>query len=166
MPFTPFHFGPSGCLALPLQKYVDVPVFVLANVVVDIEPLAVMTLGLPLPIHGYFHTLLIGSALGIIWGLIAWSFRGLTRKIMRLLRLPYLPSLSKTLISAILGIWFHVFLDALIYADVRPFYPFAGNPVLGLFSVKQLYLICSLSFIPAVAFYLIAAVSFIRKNRS
>ena len=25
MPFTPYHFGPSACIALPLNKYLDLP---------------------------------------------------------------------------------------------------------------------------------------------
>ena len=37
MPFTPFHFGPHGCVGLPISKKINVLVFVLANVVVDIE---------------------------------------------------------------------------------------------------------------------------------
>ncbi|GAH08444.1 unnamed protein product, partial [marine sediment metagenome] len=30
------------CIALPLRKYIDIPVFILANVAVDLEPLAVI----------------------------------------------------------------------------------------------------------------------------
>ncbi|MHC4299546.1 MAG: hypothetical protein ACYS7Y_19890 [Planctomycetota bacterium] len=36
MPFTPYHFGPSGCVGLILRKWIDVPVFVLTNVIIDI----------------------------------------------------------------------------------------------------------------------------------
>jgi hypothetical protein len=39
MPFTPCHFGPSACIALPLNRWIDLPVFLLANVAIDIEPL-------------------------------------------------------------------------------------------------------------------------------
>ena len=42
MPFTPYHFGPHGCVGLVLKRYLDLPVFMLANVAVDLEPLAVM----------------------------------------------------------------------------------------------------------------------------
>ncbi len=39
MPFTPFHFGPSAVIALPLNRYIDIPTFLLANIAVDIEPI-------------------------------------------------------------------------------------------------------------------------------
>ncbi len=41
MPFTPYHFGPSGFVGLVFGKWIDLPVFVLANVIVDVEVLAV-----------------------------------------------------------------------------------------------------------------------------
>ena len=41
MPFTPYHFGPSGFVGLVFGKWIDLPVFVLANVIVDVEVLVV-----------------------------------------------------------------------------------------------------------------------------
>lgn len=52
MPFTPLHFGPHACVALPLRRRVDLPVFLLTNVVVDVEPLLVLTFNLNYPLHG------------------------------------------------------------------------------------------------------------------
>jgi len=51
MPFTPYHFGPSGFWGLAFRKWLDLPVFVLANVIVDIEVLVIWFFGLgwPLP---------------------------------------------------------------------------------------------------------------------
>ena len=42
MPFTPFHFGAHACIAIPLRKIIDIPVFILSNIIIDIEPLIVM----------------------------------------------------------------------------------------------------------------------------
>ena len=67
MPFTPYHFGPHATVALPLHRYLDVFVFIGANVVVDLEPLLVLTFHLNYPMHGYCHTLLIGGLLGLLW---------------------------------------------------------------------------------------------------
>ena len=75
MPFTPFHFGPSASVAFPLKKYIDIPVFVLANVVIDLEPLTVMVFNLSYPVHGFFHTLLGGIFIGTLWGLVAYSMK-------------------------------------------------------------------------------------------
>ena len=165
MPFTPFHFGPGACIGLPLKKYIDLPVFLLANVVVDLEPLAVMSFGLDYPIHGYFHTFLPGALLGLIWALLAYPARGLFQGLMNLFRLPYKASLSKMIISAILGVWFHVLLDGLIYPDVRAFYPLKANPLAGLLSVSAMYTLCTISFIPAAILYILAVASFISRNR-
>ena len=160
MPFTPFHFGPSACIALPLDKYIDVPAFMLANVIVDIEPLAVMVFKLSYPTHGYFHTFLIGSLLGVLWGAIAYSGKGIFQRIMRLLWLPHAVTLKKTLISAVLGVWFHVLVDSFSHSDVRPFYPFEINPMYGIISNATLCLICAVCFIPALAIYGIKVFSF------
>ena len=158
MPFTPFHFGPSACITLPLDKYIDVPIFVLANVIVDIEPLAVMMFGLDYPIHGYCHTLLIGSLVGILWAIIAYSGKSILQKMMGLLRLSYTANLSKMLISAVFGIWLHVMLDSFIYSDIRPFYPFQANPMRGIITGSTVYLICAISFVPALIVYAVKVV--------
>ncbi len=155
MPFTPFHFGPSFCIALPLRKYIDLPVFVLANVVVDIEPLAVILFGLNYPVHGYCHTFLIGSAVGAMWALIAYSGKGAFQKLMKLLHLSYDTNLGKMLISAILGVWFHVLFDAPLYTDIRPFYPSISNPMYRVIGGSTIYLICTVSFVPALILYMI-----------
>lgn len=165
MPFTPFHFGPSSCVALPLKRYIDFPVFVFVNVIVDLEPLAVMLFGLNYPLHGYCHTFLIGSLVGILWAVVAYSGKGILQKLMRLLHLSYKANFTKMLFSAVLGIWFHILLDALIYPDIRPFYPLMVNPMYGIITGSAVYLICIISFIPALILYTIGVVSFVRKNR-
>ena len=58
MPFTPFHIGPHATVGLALQNYIDVPVFITANVAVDLEPLFVILFKPDYPLHGYFHSLL------------------------------------------------------------------------------------------------------------
>ncbi|MHC4544154.1 MAG: hypothetical protein ACYSYL_06435 [Planctomycetota bacterium] len=109
MPFTPYHFGPSGFIGLALRKWLDIPVFVLANVIVDLEVL----LGHGYPIHRYFHTLLIGAAAGILWATVAYPLRNLFKMIMQTLRIPYQTSFLKMLISGVLGVWLHVVIDSI-----------------------------------------------------
>jgi hypothetical protein len=154
MPFTPFHFGPHTCVALPLQRYIDVPIFVGVNVAIDIEPLLVMVYGFDYPLHGYCHTLLCGSLVGILLGLIAFPFRKVIRKIMSLLRLPYSINLLKMAISGMLGAWMHILFDMPLYQDIKPFYPLAANPLYGIVSAKAVYGTCALLFLPALLIYL------------
>jgi len=46
MPFTPFHLGPALTIGLPLRRFIHAPTFIVANVIVDVEPFLVMVLGL------------------------------------------------------------------------------------------------------------------------
>jgi membrane-bound metal-dependent hydrolase YbcI (DUF457 family) len=159
MPFTPFHFGPHACVSLPLHRHIDVPVFLAANIAVDIEPLLVMVYRLHDPLHGYCHTFLIGGLVGILLGFVLFPFRRAVGKAMFLFRLPYSSTLSKMLFSGILGAWIHILFDAPLYQDIRPFYPLSANPLYGLASMKTIYGISALLFLPALVMYLFIALS-------
>ena len=165
MPFTPYHFGPSACIALPLRKYIDIPVFILANVAVDLEPLAVILFDLNYPLHGYFHTFLVGTVVALVWGLIAYWGKSILQRLMKLFHLSYETNFRKMLLSAILGIWFHILLDGQLYTDIQPFWALKANPLYGLLSYNTVYLICKISFLPAIVLYIIAVASYVRKNK-
>jgi len=153
MPFTPYHFGPSACLGLPLNRHIDIPVFVLANVVVDFEPLIVMLSAYDYPLHGLLHTFLIGAGVGIIWAFAAYPLRKIFRAAMKILYLPYETSLMKMIVSGILGVWLHVLLDSFLYDDIRPFWPMVVNPFYRKISYSSVHFICELLVISAVVIY-------------
>ena len=159
MPFTLYHFGPSGFLGLAFRKWIDPPVFVLANVVVDVEVLIVRILALQWPVHRYAHTLLIGAVVGAIWGLAAYALRSLFTRIMQLLHVPYDTGFWKMVISGILGVWLHVLIDSIYHFDVRPFWP---NKTISLWrmarghiSQGQIETICASFLIAAVVLYVL-----------
>lgn len=135
------------------RRIIDLPVFLLANVVVDFEPLLVMVFRFDYPLHGYAHTFLFGGMLGILWGLAAFGLRGIIGRGMAAVKLQYEAGLIKGILSGVLGVWFHVLLDSPLYSDIRPFYPLPDNPLYGIFSVEAVYLFCALCFIPAAALY-------------
>lgn len=132
MPFTPFHFGVHACVALSFRKKLDLPTFLLANVIVDIEPLLVMVFNFNYPLHGYAHTFFAGLVLSPLLGVTVYLLRKPFTKIMQLLRLSYSPSFKVAIISAFLGHCLHVFLDAFMYPDIKPFYPSVSNPLRGI----------------------------------
>ena len=165
MPFTPYHFGPSACIALPLRRYIDIPVFILANVAVDLEPLAVILFDLNYPMHGYFHTFLVGTAVALGWGLIAYSGKSTLQWLMKLFHVSYEANLGKMLLSAILGAWFHLLIDSICWYDMRPFWPLDTNPFINLMTLKTVRLLCTISFLPAIVLYIIAVASYVRKNK-
>lgn len=169
MPFTPYHFGPSGFVGLVFRKWIDVPVFVLANVIVDIEVLVVMLFNLEGPIHRYCHTFLIGAAVGALWGVAAYPLRNLFKKIMQLFRIPYKTSLSKMLISGILGLWLHILIDGAYHFDVKILWP---NISISLWKMIHRHLgqgkietICLIFFLAGLVPYLFAVRSFSKNRR-
>ena len=169
MPVTPYHFGPSGFLGLLFRKWIDIPVFILANVIVDVEVLVGVVLGFGKPIHRYSHTLLIGAAVGALWGVAAYPLRSVFKKIMQIFRLPYQTSLRKMVISGILGAWLHVVIDGFYHFDVHVFWP---NKTISLWqtaaphiSKRQIKIIFIVFFIAAVVPYTIAVSSHIKQNK-
>jgi len=165
MPFTPYHFGPSAFIGLALRKYIDIPVFVLANFIVDIEVLVINLLGLGWPIHRYSHTLLIGAAVGVIWGLAAYPFRNLFKKAMQILRIPYETGLWKMVISGVFGVWLHVVTDGIYHWDVRIFWPSKAKPLWHLVSEGQVKTICLAFFIAAVILYIFTVKTRVKQRR-
>ena len=151
MPFTPYHFGPSAFFGLVFKKFVDLPVFILASVIVDIEVLVFHGW----PVHRYSHTLLIGAGVGLLWGLLAYPLKGLFGKLMNLFRLPYKPRLWKMLISGILGAWFHVLIDSIYHWDIKIFWPNRARPLYDILSQQQVRGLCLAFWCAAIILYVI-----------
>ena len=164
MPFTPYHFGPSGFIGLTFRKWIDIPVFVLANVIVDLEVLIIRLLGVGWPIHRYIHTLLIGAAAGIVWALAAYPLRNVFKKIMLLLRIPYKTSIWKMLTSGILGVWLHVVIDSIYHWDVRLFWPSKAKPLYALVTKQQVQTICLAFFIAATVLWGFTAILYSKRK--
>lgn len=166
MPFTPYHFGPSGFIGLTLRKWIDIPVFVLANVIVDLEVLIIVRLGLGYPIHRYIHTLLIGAAVGILWATVAWPLRNLFKKIMQTLHIPYQTSFLKMLVSGVLGVWLHVVIDSIYHRDVSLFWPNRElRPLHKLVTTQQVEMICAILFIWVLILYIMMVIRSLKKSK-
>ena len=143
MPFTPYHFGPAGFFALVFKRWIDLPAFLLANVAIDIEVLIIFALGLDWPHHRFCHTFIGGTLIGIAFALTAWPMRNIFKKIMSIFRLSYNTNFLKVLAWSILGVWFHILIDAFDHWDVRPFWPFTSrNPFFGIVADNQVKIIC------------------------
>lgn len=129
MPYTPYHFGPSGLVGLLLRRWIDVPVFVLANVAIDLSVLGDDVFAASDNISHqflHFHTLLVGGLAGLVLGAVMYftgPLRALCEKGMFWLGLTYKASLKKMLLAGLLGAWFHVAIDSIHHADVQIFWP-------------------------------------------
>ena len=167
MPFTPYHFGPSGFIGLVFGKWIDLPVFVLANVVVDVEVLVIRAFGLGWPAHRYCHTLLIGAVVGAFWGIAAYPLRHFFKEMMRVFYIPYKTGLRKMVVSGILGVWLHVLIDGAYHSDVKIFWPSKNMWLWQVLHERvtkgQIETICMLCFIATFILYILAVTVF-RRN--
>jgi len=152
MPFTPYHFGPNGFVGLVFRRWIDLPIFLLANVIIDIEVL--FADGWAVHRQWHFHTFLVGGAVCAVFAVTAWPARHLFEKLMQSFHLSYETGLWKMVFSGILGAWFHVFIDAIYHYDVQPFWPRPKNPFWRLLNQGQVKAICLAFIVAAVALYL------------
>lgn len=159
MPITPLHLGPGSVAGLLFRRWLDLPVFLLGNLVVDIEVwiAAYMKVG-PLPIR-YGHTLLIASAVGLLTGLLCYPFKGVFQWIMSKIRLPYTTGLKKMLISGALGAWLHVLLDGLYRANVVLFWPSRIYNPLCRFDKTDVETACWIMLVAGALIYLFLSLS-------
>jgi len=166
MPFTPFHLGPALFFAIPLRKYIHAPTFILANVLLDVEPLLVLTMGLNYPLHGYLHTFAAAIIIGAAFGFVMFFLERIMHPLYRTLLLEPEPVFKKSqfIIAGVFGTMLHVLFDSPLYGDIKPFYPLNVNPLYGSASSLEIYLICVWLGILGVIFYLLVLTLWMRKR--
>lgn len=149
MPLTPFHFGPAVAIKAAIPGYFSLSVFVLSQIIMDLEPLYYLLLNKP-PLFRFFHTylgagavflvcLVIGKPVGQLW-LKFWNKLISPGQHSRL-HSPQTITYKAVLVAAILGPFSHVFLDSIMYSDVHPLAPWSDrNNMLGVINMLGLHL--------------------------
>ncbi|MGQ9781842.1 MAG: hypothetical protein ACUVQ8_06305 [Nitrososphaeria archaeon] len=155
MPLTPFHLGPALFFGLLLFEYVSLPAFLIANVVLDVEPMLVLFLGLDYPMHGFLHSFLGGSIVAVVLSPIMVALNGSFQKALSRFRLKQKLSHRSVWFSSFSGIYLHILLDSPLYSDIRPFFPLNINPFYGgsISAGLEVYGFCVFSFVAAVGLY-------------
>ena len=155
MPFTPFHLGPALCLGIPMRKYIHAPTFILASVLLDIEPLFVLVMGLNYPLHGYLHTFIAAIVMGVVFGFAMFFLERTMHPLYKALSLEQEATFEKThfMIAGVLGTMLHVLFDSPLYWDIRPFYPLTANPLYGSVSSLEIYLLSVWMGVLGMVFY-------------
>ena len=169
MPFTPFHFGPALGFGLPLRKYLHVPTFIVANVIVDVEPLFVLMLGLNYPLHGYLHTFIFASLTGFALGYVMFSLDRVLNTLYNAMKLVVEndQSLKSYMVTGVLGTTFHVLLYSPLYRDIKPLYPFTQNPFYNPNLSSGVYSFCVWMGIIGIIYYIgLFIYPFLRKQLS
>jgi membrane-bound metal-dependent hydrolase YbcI (DUF457 family) len=158
MPFTPYHFGPALLLGVLLFPFVDLVTVMMASVIVDLEPLAVLLFGLPGPLHGFFHTYLGASIVALVLSAFIYPFRKYLNTIVSLFGLHQSSSFRHIIAASFVGTYSHIFLDSFLYAEMNPFYPILGNPFVGLFSGGIVYTFCVFAGLVGIIVYVLRAI--------
>jgi len=167
MPFTPFHLGPGLLFGLLFLSFIDFPTFLVANVIVDVEPFLVLALNLDYPLHGFFHSFFGGTLVAVPLALVMYKIRNSLSPLMSFFRLEQKVSFKRILAAALSGVYIHILLDSRGYTDIQPFYPSTINPFLttGMLAGLDSYIFCIWSFVGAAIVYIIRFVLVQRKTR-
>ena len=149
--------GPGLLLKAVMQGSFSLMVFGWAQIVMDIQPLIVLFTGQG-HLHGFTHTLIGATLLGALSALTGKYLSEIGLRLLQLQR--FLPiRWPIAIISAYIGTYSHVVLDAIMHADLQPFAPFdLHNPLLGMLSISALHRLCVYSGLLGGALYF--AVSF------
>jgi membrane-bound metal-dependent hydrolase YbcI (DUF457 family) len=167
MPPTPYHFGPAFLVGLVLLSYIDFPTFVIASVIVDVEPAFILFLRLNLPLHGFFHSFMGGTLIAIALAAVMTKIRKRFSGLLSLFRLERETSTKGIFIAALLGVYIHLLLDSTMYADMQPFYPLTVNPLLeqGQLAGLTATTVCVWCFMGAVIVYAVRLFLMWREQR-
>lgn len=136
MPFTPYHLGFALLIGYFFRRRVHWPTFILASVVVDLEPFLVFTGVLQrYPLHGYMHTFLFGSLCGVLLGYAMYVTRKMHAGLFKRLALVENEiGPAGYLVGGVAGWDLHILMDSPLYTDIKPFYPVQTNPLYSAWS--------------------------------
>ncbi len=154
MPLTPFHLGPALFFGLIFFRHLNLPAFLVANVIVDTEPFIVLLFGLDYPLHGFFHSFLGGSLIALVLYLAMVRMYPYVKKVMDTSRVGQEMSRKKIMLSCLSGVYLHIILDSVLYTDIMPFFPSGVNPFLSLGIGESLvYSFCVFGFVFGVIIF-------------
>lgn len=115
-------------------------------------------------LHGFFHSYLGASIIGVLVALIVYALRSVLHEILVAFRLPQKSSFKKILLTSLFGVYFHIFLDSFLYTDIRPFYPLEIKPLYGAIQSRTIYLFCVVSFLLGFLLYIYRVVKGVSTN--
>jgi hypothetical protein len=140
MPFTPFHLGPGAAFKAFGGRHFSFMIFGGSQVLMDIEPLVRMIQRHSV-VHGPSHTLLGAFAIGVVSAVLG---KPISEYVLRRLGVRCATiSWPVAWVSAFIGTYSHIALDALTHGDMAPLWPLAeSNPLLGVIAVRDVYWLC------------------------
>jgi len=168
LPFTLLHLGPALALGVPFRSKVHAPTFIIANLIVDIEPFIIIMLNLSLPLHWFFHSIAGALILGAITSIAMYvlkerfSFSFIELK----LEVSNYHSFKEYFVGEVLGTIIHVMLDYSLYSDIKPLYPLNYNPLYNPLISCEINLLCIFLLIVGLIEYLLVFIKAPRTTRT
>jgi hypothetical protein len=153
VPFTAFHLGPALLIGVLLFPFFDIAALLICSVIVDLEPFYVILFARELPLHGFFHTFIGGTIVGIIVTVILWVAKRLVQEILMVFKIKQKSSFARILYTSLFSVNFHILLDSIFHSDMQPFYPVIFNPFYGLISQDIINQICTVCMILGLTIY-------------
>ena len=142
MPFTPFHLG-FAVFLYSVFPFLDPIALLISSVIIDLEPLFYLIFNIG-ELHGIVHSFLGIIIFLIPVSMISWlCFRWF--KLEKYVK-PFNPFFS--LLSSFVGLFSHIFFDAIIYSDMMFLFPFSKKEGIffGLWSSRVDYIILIVMF--------------------
>jgi hypothetical protein len=146
MPITPFHFGPAVLIKVFVRNF-SFRIFVLANILIDVEPGYYLLIDQP-PFHRFFHSYLGATIVAVITALVGIPLCRFGTNVWNMLFKRYKIeqlniSAGVLIISALIGTYSHVLLDSLMHWDMAPFQPFSkANPLINAIGFAEVHWLC------------------------
>ncbi len=140
MPFTPYHLGPGLLFGLLLFRRIHFPTFIVASVILDLEPLYHLLAGNG-RLHAFFHTFLGALIVSIVLAIIMKKIDEHLQPALKPARLNQDFSTS-FFGAAVLGTFLHLALDSILYPDISPFFPLTQNYLYGLVPAYAVFGFC------------------------
>jgi hypothetical protein len=148
MPITPLHLGPGLVLKAVVGKRISITVFALSQIFMDLEVIGRLALNAD-RLHGFTNTILGASFVLLPAVLIGrpvcqaaidwWNRNASTELLIADHRITW----SAACWGAGLGVYTHWFLDAMMHADARPYWPLTDiNPMISWLAIGQINLLC------------------------
>lgn len=143
MPFTPFHLGPGALFKAIGGERFSFMIFGGSQVLMDVEPL-VRIIRRDTVLHGVSHTVVGTFVIAMASAIVG---RPVSNFVLRHSGISDHPiGWRVALISAFVGTYSHIGLDAVMHRDMNPLWPIVyGNGLLGVMSVGTLHMFCIVS---------------------